>query len=256
MLYSGIVSITFKEKKADEVIDLSVKAGLWGIEWSENHHINPGDISGAASLKKITEEAGLKIVSYGSYFRAGTEANYAGSFRKHLDTAAALGAPAMRIWAWNKGSGAASVEDFKRIADESSRVADIAGIYGIKIGFEWHRDTLTDTNESAIKLLDMATNKNLYCLWQPTPEIPGSRRAHGLHLLGKRLLNIHAYYWDNRVRKPLADGKEKWEEYLKAVDRAEDHCVLMEFVMDDSVKQFMEDAAILNNWINAFNAGY
>jgi sugar phosphate isomerase/epimerase len=254
MLYSGIVSITFKKKKAAEVIDLSVKAGLRGIEWSENYHINPGDISGAAFLKRKTEEAGLKIVSYGSYFRAGAEENYADSFKERLDTAAALGTPAMRIWAWNKGSASASEEDYKKVADESSRAADMASSYGIKLGFEWHRDTLTDTNESAIKLLDMANNKNLYCYWQPTPEIHESQRIQGLRLLGRRLLNIHAYYWDdNRVRKPLVSGKEKWEGYLKSVDREDDRYILLEFVMDDSVQQFLEDAAVLNRWINTFD---
>ena len=249
MLYSGIVSITLKEKSPAEVIALSLKAGLCGIEWSENHHIKAGDLTAALDIKKKTEEAGLKVASYGSYFRAGTEESR-DSFKKSLDTAAALGAPAMRIWAWDKGSDIASLDDFKRTAETSSWAADLSAPMGIKIGFEWHRNTLTDTNEAAFKILDMADNKNLFCLWQPTPEIPEPERTEGLRQLGKRLLNIHTYYWDDRVRRPLAEGKESWKGYLNAVDREEDHYLLMEFIMNDSIEQFLEDAAVLNSWIN------
>jgi sugar phosphate isomerase/epimerase len=128
MLRSGVVSITLKEKTAEKLIRLAVKAGLTGIEWSENYHINAGDLSAAARLRTETESAGLEVVSYGSYFRLGTEENFGEVFKKTLSTARELGTPAMRVWAGNKSSVDVSGEEFKRIVRESVVIADIAAV--------------------------------------------------------------------------------------------------------------------------------
>jgi sugar phosphate isomerase/epimerase len=253
MLRSGVVSITLKEKTAEELIRLAVKAGLAGIAWSENYHIAAGDLSVAARLRTETESAGLKVVSYGSYFRLGTEENFGEVFKKTLATARELGAPAMRVWAGNKSSVDVSREEFKRIVRESAIIADMAAEFDIKVAYEWHGNTLTDTNESAMKLLGAVNNKNLYCLWQPSAHLDEAGRREGLGLLKDKLLNIHTYYWVDKRRCPLEEGKTAWREYFKLIDRTADHYLLMEFVKDDSEEQFLKDAAVLNNWIREYN---
>ena len=65
MITPGIVSATFREKTAEEVIALCKAAGLEAVEWSENAHINPGDIEGAEKLYKQTINAGLQIAASG-----------------------------------------------------------------------------------------------------------------------------------------------------------------------------------------------
>ena len=97
--------------------------------------------------------------------------------------------------------------------------AGIAAEYGIKIAFEWHKNTLTDTNESARALLAEAADDNLYCLWQPTVALNMEQRTQGLDFLreSRRLLNLHIYYWLDGVRRPLVEGEKEWKAYLEHV---------------------------------------
>jgi sugar phosphate isomerase/epimerase len=193
------------------------------------------------------------VVSYGSYFRLGTEENFGEVFKKDLFTARELGTPAIRVWAGNKPSAHVSGDEFNRIVRESVAIADMAAEFGIRVAYEWHGNTLTDTNESAMKLLGAVNNRNLCCLWQPSSHLDEAGRLEGLGLLKDKLLNIHTYYWVDRQRRPLAEGKGAWKEYFKLIDRTQDHYLLMEFVKDDSQEQFLEDAAVLKDWIKDYN---
>ena len=69
VLIPGLVSVTFKKMRADDVVKLAEKAGLKAIEWSENHHIRPGDAKEAMRIASIMEDCNLEVASYGSYFR-------------------------------------------------------------------------------------------------------------------------------------------------------------------------------------------
>ncbi len=248
MIIPGVVSATFREKAPEEIIDLSVRAGLKAVEWSENSHVFPDDAEGAKQLLKKTEEAGLKVAAYGSYYRLGQNAEPEKVFAASLVSAAALHAPLIRVWAGTESSAEVSPEKRKALAEEAALIAEMAGEKGIKVAFEWHKNTLTDTNESAMALLDEAAHDNLYCLWQPTVALSMEERVQGLDLLRerKRLLNLHVYYWLDGVRRPFSEGMEQWREYLSHVDENEDRYALLEFVMNNTTEQFLEDAKVLH----------
>ena len=125
-------------------------------------------------------------------------------------------------------------------------ICSMAAKYNIKVALEWHKNTLTDTNESAMQFLREVCHDNLYCLWQPTVALNMQQRSEGLDLLGDRLLNLHIYYWLEGVRRPLAEGVEEWKRYLAHVDKAGNRFGLLEFVMDNSEEQFLEDAKTLH----------
>ncbi len=60
------------------------------------------------------------------------------------------------------------------------------------------------------------------------------------------LSNIHAYHWEGREKRPLAEGAEEWKNYIGVIKKAEgSRHIMLEFVKDDSPKQFLEDAAVL-----------
>lgn len=245
MIIPGMVSATFREKKPEDILRLCREAELKAVEWSENAHVLPGDPEGAAALYQKTMEAGLAVAAYGSYFRLGQNENPEEIFRLSLESAKALHAPIIRIWAGTEASEAVDREKRQRLADEAARIGRMAEKEGIKIAFEWHKNTLTDTNESAMELLSLADQENLYCLWQPTVALNRKQRTEGLELLGDRLLNLHIYYWREGVRRPLAEGVEEWKQYLEHVDRKKDRFGLLEFVMDNTEEQFLADAETL-----------
>ena len=64
--------------------------------------------------------------------------------------------------------------------------------------------------------------------------------------LGSRLANLHIYYWLDGVRRPFKEGIQEWKQYLAHIDRNADRFGLLEFVMNDTEEQFLEDAAALH----------
>ncbi|CAN7719620.1 sugar phosphate isomerase/epimerase family protein [Paenibacillus sp. LjRoot56] len=252
MILPGLVSVTFRERSAIEILELSSQCGLKAIEWSENAHVQPGDVAGAHNLYTRTIDSGMQVAAYGSYFRLLANQQPEQVFRESLIAAKALHAPLIRIWAGTVPSSAANPEYYARIAKEAKLIAEMAADEGIKLALEWHRGTLTDTNHSSMQLLDEADHPNLYCLWQPTPELSMKERCEGLHELAarKKLLNLHAYYWDGDIRRPFAEGIHEWSQYLALIDSHEDRYMLMEFVMGNTVEQFRTDAAALKQLLN------
>ena len=77
-----MVSVTFRDRSAEDVIRLAVENGLEAIEWSENAHVQADDPQGAAELREATEAAGLKVAAYGSYYRLGEYEDPAETFRE------------------------------------------------------------------------------------------------------------------------------------------------------------------------------
>lgn len=249
MIIPGLVSVTFREQTADWVIGRCRKAGLLAVEWSENIHVFPGDVTGAAELSEKTAAAGLEIAAYGSYYQLGEYQQPEAVFHESLAAAAALKAPIIRIWAGTKPSAEVDDEVFHRMAEEAALLSETARGCGIKVALEWHRNTLTDTNESGIRLLTEAGHPNLYTLWQPTPELDMKARMDGIDQLGDRILNLHIYYWRGREKRPLWEGLAEWEKYLAHVNDNSRRYGLLEFVMEGSEAQFFEDAAVLRDML-------
>lgn len=245
MIIPGLVSATFKTESPDYVLDALKKADLHAVEWSEKWHIPAGDTRLAADLRERTLAQGAQIAAYGSYYRLGENANPAKDFLPALQNAVALQAPLIRIWGGGTPSAELDAPRRKALADDVRTVCAMAADSGIKVALEWHKNTVTDTNESAEKFLCEAAAENLYCLWQPTVALNMRERCAGLDMLESRgrLLNLHVYYWLNGKRRPFAEGTDEWRQYLSHVNPAETRYGLLEFVLNDTMEQFLADAA-------------
>lgn len=239
----GLVSVTFKTKSADDIVELCRNAGLKTIEWSEGWHIPEDDPVEAERIGILTRDSGLSVAEYGSYYKLGKGMD----FRKRIVNARALGTDTIRIWAGDRASAAVPSAERKSMVEEARRVADMADAEGMRIVLEWHRETLTDTNESGLSFIKAVDRANFLTLWQPTMALSIPERCEGLQAIGKRLVNLHVYYWTEEGRHPLKEGREYWKRYLSNVEGC--HSLLLEFVKDDSERQFHEDAAELLTWI-------
>ena len=242
----GVVSATFKKTSltVDDILALMKECGLRTVEWSENVHVFPSDLTGAELLGRKTRDAGFSVAAYGSYYRIAGREHVDADFAESLAAANALGAPVIRIWAGEKPSAEVSEEEVYRMAREADEAADMAAAQNIKVAFEWHKNTLTDTNESAAKLMSFANNDNLYCLWQPTVALSPRERVEGIQMLQKRLLNFHVYSWPDGKRGPLNEAE--WYLYFSAAEQmGGTHAAMLEFVKDDAVEQFRQDAGRL-----------
>ena len=147
-----------------------------------------------------------------------------------------------------KRGGEIDEVEWKSLTDEAKEVALMAKEKNIRVSLEWHRNTVTDSNESALRFLSSVNEANFGCFWQPTPNQSVEYRAQGIEKAISWITNIHVYYWDESGRRPLTEGKEDWKEYLGRMTG--NRYLLLEFVKDNSVDQFKKDAETLLSWIN------
>ena len=250
----GLTSVTFRSKTPEEIVALVAKAGLDGIEWAGDVHVPPDAISNARHVRMITQDAGLAVPSYGSYYRAGDPKTPEDAFTAVLATAIVLGVDTIRVWAGTNGSAETSADDREKALDDLCRIGAMARDAGITVGCEYHCNTLTDTTESALQLAKTVAESNVKLYWQPPNGASIEYCRAGLEVILPYFCHLHMFSWDctgdEITRLPLADGKEWWKEYLQLiVQAAPDSWALLEFVKDDSAEQFLEDAGTLKEWI-------
>jgi len=242
----GLVSVTFRQLSPESIVDLCVKSGLQTVEWGGDVHVPPGDAGAASRVGEMTREAGLSITAYGSYYRLAVPDG--APFREILSSAVALGAPAIRVWAGNRGSADADEASRKAVADDALRCADLAAERGISICYEFHGGTLTDTTESALALLAETEHPFVRSLWQPPHGLSLEECLASLRCIMPRLHHVHVFHWwpDHAYRHALADGRERWEAYVAELNAAsKDADLLLEFVRGDDPLLLEEDARTL-----------
>jgi len=275
MIRPGICSVTLAKHSPEEVLQTAIKAGLQGIEWGGKGHVPHGDIQTAQRVGGQTRAAGLEVPVYGSYYRTGVSEDEGLSFRSVLDTAGALGAPMIRIWAGNQDGINADDAHVQTVIDDTRRIADLAAERDTSVVFEYHGGSLTDRNETATRFAAQVPHPNVYFSWQPPHGYTRKYCLEGLQALLPRLGTLHVYHWtigcyrentfnetirplnfpDDFHRHPLADGKEHWQAYLAATRATgRDHWALLEFVKDNSRRQVMRDVAVLVEMIRNCNA--
>ncbi|MFZ2654423.1 MAG: TIM barrel protein [Victivallales bacterium] len=251
MIRPGICSLTLAKKNVSEVIAIAKSAGLDGIEWWGKDHVPHGDTAIAAKVRILTCSAGLEVSSYGSYYRAGVSESEGLDFSSVLDTAIALGAPTIRIWAGNRNYADADESFISQVISDAMRIADMAAKAGLTVTFEFHGGTLTDTSDNAIKFASMVEHPAVFFSWQPPHGFSTAHCLSGLEGLLPRLSTIHVFHWTlsgegGHVRHPLASGIDRWEKYVDAIRTTGlNHFALLEFVKDDSPEQVIKDAVTL-----------
>jgi sugar phosphate isomerase/epimerase len=251
MLHTGLCSITFRKHSVDELIELAPKGGIEGIEWGGDVHVPPGDLENARTVREKTKAAGLSTCSYGSYYRCDEES---GSFADVLETADALGAPIIRVWAGRQDSDSATPEYRAEVVEHLRRAVIAARELDICIALEYHRKTFTDTQESAHKLLEEVDLPGLKLFWQPRTGGVFENDLVELEAALPHLAHIHCFNWGPEGRKdayPLMDGARQWQQFLDIARKIDgDRFVILEFVKEDSPEQFMEDAKVLRSLID------
>ena len=226
----GLTSVTFRKLGVHEIIDIARDCGLDGIEWGGDVHVPPGELKCAEDVRLATIQAGLAVLSYGSYYKLDGD----DPFEPVLETALALRTNTIRVWA----NG-----EFNNAVEDARRIADMAKIQDITIAFEYHRGTLTETSEGALALLLAVGRDNVRTYWQPNPELTHAENLAALAAVSPYLENMHVFHWTRHSRRlPLRAGAGEWQAYLRT---ARPKAAILEFVKDDEPAQCKRDAEIL-----------
>ena len=164
----------------------------------------------------------------------------------------------LRVWPGNQGSGDADEAYFQTVVEDSRRIADLAQTEGVGIVYEFHANTLTDTNAAAVRLLQTVDHASVRSLWQPPPlERHGAGAAPAANLAGLEMLqpwleHLHVFHWHLQTgeRRLLAEGENLWRDYLThSAHPDRTRYALLEFVQDDAPEAFLRDAATLLQWL-------
>ncbi len=228
--------MTLRQLPAGDVVDVAARAGLAAIEWGGDVHVPAGDVAIAGAVRRRTEDAGLAVASYGSYFlRRGVD-----DFAPVLDSALALGAPRIRIWAGWLGSAQADPAHWEAVV----AAVDAAASCGVELAFEYHGGTLTDTAESCLDLLGR-TEAGTY--WQPPVAAPDDDALAGLEQVIERVRAVHVFsWWPERERLPLDARTSLWRRvFARLAAEPRDFDALLEFVPGDTPEAVERDAAVL-----------
>ena len=197
---TGLVSITFRRFSPGEIIALTQRANLDGIEWGGDVHVPHGDLQAARQVLAETRKANLQVACYGSYYRAGVSENDGLSWVQVLATAKTLAAPMIRVWAGNRGTQESDAAYRQTVIDDLGRICELAARENIAVALEFHGGTLTDSGENALQVLAGVQQPNLGCLWQPRVGQAVETRLNDLEWVAPYLSNVHVFQWDEKAR--------------------------------------------------------
>ena len=248
MIRPGLCSVTFRALEAEDVVALAADTGVEAIEWGADKHVPPGDDANARRIGDLCRSQGIAPSSYGSYVRAGTTDAVA-EFSPVLETAQALGAGNIRVWAGEAKRAEAGEEAFKLAATDLRDMAEMAAQREITVSVEYHRRSLTEEAGDTLALLEAADHTNLFTYWQPVPGRGRARWLEELALLAPHLSDLHVFYWimtdAGQQRRPLGEGAGDWRALIDAWTPAprwpHPKTGFLEFVREDGEKQFRAD---------------
>ena len=255
MIHTGLVSVTFRKLSPEEIVGLAVDAGVQAIEWGGDIHVPHGDTQRATYVRGLTQEAGLEIPSYGSYYRVGHEEPC--PFHDVLETALALGARIIRVWAGRVGSEDADAAYWRRVIEDSVRIGNLAQEAGLVVAYEYHGHTLTDTLDAALRLLEEVNHPAVLSHWQPRDRLGPAENLAELRALLPWVRVVHVQgvtrVGEALERRSLAESAEAWRDYLSVLGgRPGPYYALIEFVRHDQPAQFLADAATLKGLVAPF----
>jgi len=244
----GLCSVTYRQLDPAAIAALAADAGLQVIEWGGDVHVPPGDAARAAEVARITADAGLTVCSYGSYFRAQAGEDIA----PVLDSAEALGADRIRVWAGGAGSADATAAERTMVIDALADAAEQAGRRGISLALEFHGGTLADDAEQTMRVLDEVASPFLATYWQPTVAAPDAVAVAEYERIADRVSAVHVFsWWPTVERLPLTARDGLWRAFFAAATAAPvpPRDALLEFVPDDDPAALVAEARALRGYL-------
>lgn len=241
----SFTSVTFREKTVEEILRIAAENDIACVEWGGDVHVPPGLIAEAKRVLSLMQAQNMRALSYGSYFKllCGMD------FTPYAESAAALGAKTIRIWAGDSWRRKRTFgEDEKTFAAEELRkVCLLAQDYGLTVCLEKHRYTLTENAAVARALIEAVGMPNLKSYWQPNPELSIEENLGAIETLSDYITNVHVFSWTaDNARLSLKNGEDAWKRYIDALGA---RAYILEFVKGDSQVQFAEDVNTLRAWV-------
>ena len=145
----GFTSTTFRNiRNVEKIVKIALDCGAECIEWGGDIHVK--DVATAKYVKKLCDEAKIKITSYGSYYRIGSFNT--SEWKKICEIASAMGASSVRVWLGKSDSEKTDADTYKKLVEDAESICKAASEYGLKVCPECHDNTYNNNTDAFLKI--------------------------------------------------------------------------------------------------------
>ena len=234
----GLCSVTFRKLSAAKVVEIAKKAGIGYIEWGGDVHIT--NTEEARIVKSICANEGIKICSYGSYYRVGCGDK--SKWEEICKIAKAMNAPSVRVWLGEKGSAETTQAEYNRILDDLKSICSVARKYNLSVCPECHDNTYNDNTDAFLKIKNELKADNFKTYFQSRY----CRFDYDIDRIERTfdsVENVHVSYRDMAKEQRF---KKKDKYYLdkllkKLLEMNFNGIILVEFTKGSKEKNFIKD---------------
>ncbi len=241
MIKSGLVSVSFRKNTPREILYAMAASGLEYIEWGSDIHAPCDAPEKLSEIISLQAEYGIKTSSYGTYFRIGKDTPK--DISKYISAAKLLGTKVLRLWCGDKDSALYSAEERKTIICDCKELARIAESSGVILCLEFHPNTLTDTWESSLDIMQSVASSYFKMYWQPNQFKTEEYNLEGIKKLAPYIVNLHVFNWTEKEHLPLSEATERWKNYISFLDGTQ--IALLEFMPDNKIESLKTEADAL-----------
>jgi len=239
----GLCTISHREKLLEYALDVAKDLGFDAVElWGREPHISEKfDENRVQAARRMIEDRGLELCCLGSYVVFGpvrTRAEELVELEDTLYTARCLRAPLVRVWASDIGSATATKRQWDQTTSQIQEACDRAARLGLVLVAAMHDDTLTDTADSSLRLLEQVDRPNFKLAFEvshrPIAESPQERLLRVVdHIAHIHVRNFAAYAKENGERASWAPISAGLVDYFPLLDALAEHgyhgCYALEF---------------------------
>lgn len=235
----GLTSVTFRNLTYQEILHYCKECELTCIEWGSDIHVPQTNLQYAEIIRNASEQADIRISSYGSYYSLCTHDNWVDAFLPYLKTAAVLNAPIIRIWSGSKSFCEASQEYYCRAVKETQELCDMAADYQITIAFEYHDHSLSDTGKNAVKIAKDINRDNFGLYYQYDSHVTFDENISSLREMLPYVKMVHVAFNDferNALFLDEGNGVILWTRIVRMLQSAHSQAdLLFEFLKEASM---------------------
>ena len=145
----GFTSTSFRQiKSVEKIVKIASDSGADCIEWGADVHVK--DVQTAKRVKKLCDEAGIPVSSYGSYYRVGSK--NADEWKSICEIAAAMGAEFVRVWLGKCDSEVTDEQTYRALVEDGREICHVAKQYNLIVCPECHDKTFNNNTDAFLKI--------------------------------------------------------------------------------------------------------
>ncbi len=234
----GLCSVTFRKMSAAKVVEIAKKAGVNYIEWGGDIHVT--NTEEARIVKSVCDNEGIKICSYGSYYRVGCADK--SKWEEICRIAKIMNASSVRVWLGEKDSEKTTQEEYIRILEDLKSICSVAQKYNLLVCPECHDNTYNNNTDAFLKIKSELKEDNFKTYFQ-SRYFRFDYDIDRIERTFDSIENVHVSYRDlAREQRFRKKDKHYLDRLLKKLSEMNfDGVILVEFTKGSKEKHFLKD---------------